>query len=169
MSTVAEQLRTAREAQKLSVHQLADITKIRTDHIRALEEGNFGVFSAPVYIRGFVRSCATLLKLDVPQVMAALDAELSQTEKFCEPPALSPAPHGPLDFLMLQLSKVNWRKGVTVLVAVALLAAIVSGYSAWRRHKTADPLAGLKPAVYEPTQDVAGDTLPLPTAAPRKP
>src|SRR5215467_11453204 len=80
MSTVAEQLRAAREAQKLTVQELAEITKIRTDHIRALEEGNFNVFSAPVYIRGFVRTCSTLLKLDVPQVMSTLERELGQTE-----------------------------------------------------------------------------------------
>jgi len=78
MSTVAEQLRKGREAQNLSVQQLAEITKIRSDHIRALEEGNFDVFSAPVYIRGFVRTCSTLLKLNVPQVMAALDEELCE-------------------------------------------------------------------------------------------
>ena len=57
MSTVAEQLRQAREAQKLTIQELAEITKIRSDHIRALEEGNFNVFPAPVYIRGFVRTC----------------------------------------------------------------------------------------------------------------
>lgn len=169
MSTVAEQLRTAREAQKLTVHQVAELTKIRTDHIRALEEGNFGLFSAPVYIRGFVRACASVVKLDVPAIMAALDAELGQTEKFREPPALLPAPHGPLDFLMLQLSKVSWRKVLTALGAIVLLATLVSGYSAWRRHKVADPLAGLKPAFYEPTPDVSGDMLPLPPASPPKP
>ena len=82
MSTVAEQLRQARELRHLTVEQVAEITKIRTDHLRALEEGNFSVFSAPVYIRGFVRSLSTLLKLDVPQVMAALDSELRQTQEF---------------------------------------------------------------------------------------
>ncbi len=61
MSTVAEQLRQAREARNLTEQQIVEITKIRTDHLRALEEGNFDVFSAPVYIRGFVRSYATLL------------------------------------------------------------------------------------------------------------
>ena len=71
MPTVAEQLRAGREARKLTIPQVAEATKIRTDHIRALEEGNFNVFSAPVYIRGFVRNYATQLKLDVPQVMAA--------------------------------------------------------------------------------------------------
>src|SRR3989304_4790689 len=95
MPTVAEQLRASREAQHLTVHQVADVTKIRTDHLRALEEGNFDVFTAPVYIKGFTRSYATLLKLDVPRVMAQLDAELAETEKFSEPPNLTPHPPPP--------------------------------------------------------------------------
>ncbi len=36
MSTVAEQLRAGREARMLTVEQVAELTKIRTDHIRAL-------------------------------------------------------------------------------------------------------------------------------------
>src|SRR5512144_613768 len=112
MSTVAEQLRHAREARNLTVQEVADITKIRTDHLRALEEGNYDVFSAPVYIRGFVRTLAGLLKLDVPKTMAALEAELKGTEKFSEPPPLSNEPRGVLDFLMLQLSKVDWRRSL---------------------------------------------------------
>src|SRR5436309_5240934 len=104
MPTVSEQLRQARETQKLTVHQVAEVTKIRTDHLRALEEGNYDVFSAPVYIKGFVRSYATLVKLDVPPLMAALEAELSQTARHSEPPPLSDNPRGVLDFIMLQLS-----------------------------------------------------------------
>src|SRR5262245_6048245 len=124
MPTVAEQLRQAREAKNLTVHQVAETTKIRTDHIRALEEGNFDMFTAPVYIRGFVRTYATLLKLNVPQVMAALDAELGATAKFSEPPPLSTQSRSPLDFFMLQLSKVDWRKGALGLGAVAAIAII---------------------------------------------
>ena len=41
MVTVSEQLRRARESQKLDIHQVAEITKIKTDHIRALEAGDF--------------------------------------------------------------------------------------------------------------------------------
>jgi len=162
MSTVAEQLRQAREARHLTVEQVAEITKIRTDHLRALEEGNFNVFSAPVYIRGFVRSLSTLLKLDVPKMMAALDAELGKTPQFAEPPPLTTQPNGFLDFFMLQLSRVDWQKGVWVLgvaivVASALLVIVVS-----RNSRKADPLKGLKPAVYQPAHSNAGDTLPLP-------
>jgi len=104
MSTVAEQLRVAREARKLTIQQVADVTKIRTDLIRALEEGNFDLFSAPIYIRGSVKNYATLLKLDVPQIMAVLADELGRTEKFSEPPPLTEVSNTPLDRLMFLLS-----------------------------------------------------------------
>ena len=100
MPTVAEQLRAAREAKKLTVQQVADATKIRTDHVRALDDGNFSVFSAPIYIRGSVKNYATLLKLDVPQIMDVLAAELKGTEKFSEPPPLVEESAKPLDHAM---------------------------------------------------------------------
>ena len=165
MSIVAEQLRQAREAKKLTVEQVVEITKIRTDHLRALEAGNFDVFSAPVYIRGFVRTYSNLLKLDVPQVMSALDVELAQTTKFAEPPPLVEHPGGVLDFLMLQLSKVDWRKGLIGLGAVVALVVVVSSYVSWRQH---DPLKSLKPGLYQSTQNLSGETLPLPAPAPRR-
>lgn len=168
MSTVADQLRQAREAKKLTVNQVADATKIRTDHIRALEDGNYEMFSAPVYVRGSVRSYAALLKLDVPQVMAALNAELGETSKFRESPSRSGGGRGPLDWVMLQLSKVNWHKAPAVLGAVLLLCALVFVYLSWRHSKTADTLKGLKPGVYRPARTPSGDTLPLPPAAPRR-
>ena len=162
MSAVAEQLRQAREACHLSVEQVADVTKMRTDHLRALEEGDYGVFSAPVYIRGFVRGVANLYKMDVPKVMAALEAELGQNRKFAEPPPLTDGPRGVLDFVMLQLSRVDWRRGaVGAGVALALLVVVLAVMS-WRHYRNADPLKGLKPALYQPTQHVSGETLPLP-------
>jgi cytoskeletal protein RodZ len=164
MSTVAEQLHQAREARQLTVEQVAEITKIRGDHLRALEQGNFDVFSAPVYIRGFVRTYSTLLKLDVPQVMAALDGELGQTKKFAEPPPLSDHPRGAVDFLMLQLSKIDWQKGVLVLAGVTLVLAGTLGYMAWRHHQNSDPLKGLKPGIYRASGHSSVETLPLPPA-----
>jgi cytoskeletal protein RodZ len=164
MPTVAEQLRTAREARKLTIYQVAETTKIRTDHIRALEDGNFDIFVAPVYIRGFVRTYATLLKLDVPQVMSALENELALTEKFSEPPPLSMEP----DFLMLLLSRLNWRKAGLVLGAVVLAGLVFGVYALWRHFHTRDPLAGLPPAVYQSGANDSGETLPLTNAATRR-
>ena len=163
MATVAEQLHLGREAKSLTIYQVAEVTKIRTDHIRALEEGNFDVFSAPVYIRGFVRSYASLLKLDVAEVMEALDAELGQTEKFRDPPPLTEEPNGALDFVTLQLSKLNLRVALIGLAILGGVVLIMSAIVVWRHHQKADPLANLQPGVYHPVQaSQSGETLPLP-------
>jgi cytoskeletal protein RodZ len=163
MPTVAEQLRQAREAKSLTVEQVAEITKVRTDHIRAVEQGNYDVFSAPVYIRGFVRTYSGLLKLDVAQVLAALDTELGRTTKFAEPPPLAQRPRSVVDFAMLQLSQVDWRKWAIALGAVAVLLAVVWAVIAWRHHNS---LKGTKPGMYQSTGGASGDTLPLPAPPP---
>ena len=164
MSRVSEQLQQAREAKQLSVEQVAEITKIRTDHLRALEAGNFNVFSAPVYIKGFVRTYSTLLKLDVPRVMAELDGELGQTQKFAEPPPLSDHPRGTVDFLMLQLSRIDWQKSAVILGAAVVVLAVLLSYLTYHHYHTADPLKNLKPGVYQPPSRNPGETLPLPPA-----
>jgi cytoskeletal protein RodZ len=166
MSTVSEQLHIAREAQKLSVYQVAEVTKIRTDHIRALEEGNFNVFSAPVYIKGFVRTYAGLLKLDVQRIMVLLDDELSQTEKFRELPPLTEQSKGILNFVTLQLSKLNRRTARAAIIAIASVLALILVLFLWRHHQTADPLANLTPGTFQPVQ--SGETMPLPTPTPHK-
>jgi cytoskeletal protein RodZ len=162
MATVADQLQTAREARHLKIEQVADITKIRSDHIRALEEGNFEVFSAPVYIRGFVRTYATLLKLNVPQVMTALDSELGQTKKFAEPPALSQPANGPLDKVMLWLSKLDVRRTLILVGVVLAMVLITLGSNAWRKARMGRSSAERKPLIYESTGKSSGEKLTVP-------
>ena len=168
MPSVAEQLRAAREARQITVNQVAETTKIRTDHIRALEEGNYNLFVAPVYIRGFIRTYATLLKLDVAKLMTEVEGELNRTEKFREPPAFTGPPKGALDFVMLQLSKLNLRKGVAVLGALVLLGAVLFGYWVWKQVQTRDPLKNLPAAEFRSGNSNRQDKLPLPAPVPRR-
>ncbi len=160
MPTVAEQLRVAREAKKLTIEELAETTKIRSDHLRALEEGNFNVFSAPIYIRGTVRIYSNALKLDTRAVVAALDAELGRTERFSVPPPLTDQKKTILDTITLVLAKLNWKLGLAGLGII--IAVLVVGMSlwTWHHHKKSDPVKTLPPAVYRPA--TSGDTLPLP-------
>ena len=160
MSTVAEQLRAAREAQKLTVQQVADVTKMRTDHVRALEEGKFNAFSAPVYIRGSVKIYAKFLKLAEEPLLAALAAELKGTEKFSEPPPLSDSKKTFVDHITLLLAKVNWKVGVALFALISLALIFGVSFWAWEHHKKSDPLKNLPPAVYQPAG--SDDTLPLP-------
>ena len=154
MSNVGDQLRAAREACKLDIHRAAEATKIRTDYLSALEAGDFRPFVAPVYIRGFVRTYATLLKLDVAAVMAELERELAGNEKFREPPSLTDRKRSPLDFFMLQFSKLNWRRTKVAMIVLPVLVLLVVLLLAWHHFATEDPLAGLKPPVYQSTQPV---------------
>jgi cytoskeletal protein RodZ len=160
MSSVAEQLRTAREAKNLTIEQVADLTKIRTDYVRALEEGDFAAFSAPIYIRGSVRSYATLLKMDVNGILGALNVELKGTQKFSEPPPLVEQKKTLVDTFTLVLAKLNWRAGFLVVVAVVVIGGIVGGWMTWRHHKRSDPLKDVAPVIYQPAS--SGDTLALP-------
>ncbi len=160
MSTVAEQLREAREARNLTIDQVADMTKIRTDHVRALEEGNFGAFSATIYIRGSVKNYSNLLKLDVQQMLALLDTELKGTEKFSEPPPLTDQKKGVVDQIALLVAKLNWKMGFAGVGIIFLAIVMVAAALAWKHHRRSDPLKNLPPAVYQPSG--GGDTLPLP-------
>jgi len=162
MSTVAEQLRHARETLKLDVHQVAESTKLKTDQIRALESGDYDYFSATVYLRGSVRTYANLLKLDAPTLITQLDAELVSTKKFADEARVPERKKGGIDAVILLLSRLNWG----IAAAIILLAVIALGANASCRaiknRKSSDPLKKLGTGMYQPAEP-SGDTLPLPT------
>lgn len=162
MPTVPEQLRQARETRKLTVSQVAETTKIRSDYITALETGDYGVFSAPVYVRGFARTYSNLLKLDTAAILAQLDQELRQTEKLSEAPKLTPAGGGITDRIMLFITRMELRKsGLAILVLAVVLGAMVL-FMVVQRQRTRDPLEGLGQITYQQTnQPFVNDTLPL--------
>ncbi len=161
MPTVGEQLRAARQMQNLEIHQVADWTKIRSDHIRALEQGNYSVFSAPVYIRGFVRTYATLLKLDAPQILQQLSHELADFGQ--QEPALSQPASGALDDAMFHFSKFVRRLALPAVGLLLIVTVAVVSYFVWLHYQHKDPLEGLGPGLYQapPTSE----TLPLPKPA----
>ena len=160
MSTVAEQLRQAREAKSLTVEQVAEMTKLRTDHVRALEEGRFNVFSATIYIRGSVKAYAKAMKLDEKTLLDTLTDELGRTEKFSGLPPLVETKTTFLDTLILLFAKLNWKVGFAGVILIIVVVVAGMSFWAWRHHQKSDPLKNLPPAVYSPAN--SGDTLPLP-------
>ncbi len=65
-----KQFTIAREALGLSIKNVSEKIKIREDYIRDIENNVFDFALPNVYIRGFIRNYARLLKLDVDEVMA---------------------------------------------------------------------------------------------------
>jgi hypothetical protein len=151
------------------MQQVVEITKIRTDHLRALEAGNYDVFSAPVYIRGFVRGYAKLLKLDVPQSHGGAGSRAGgQTTKFAEPPPLAERPGTFARFPHCCTSR-RW------IGERALIGLGRDDRSWWLvdlglgRLAASQPPEGLESRrCIAPRQDTSGDTLPLPAPTPKR-
>jgi cytoskeletal protein RodZ len=165
MGTVGEKLRQARERSGRSIREMSDVTKIRSDHLEALESGKYNAFSAPIYIRGFVRSYAGALKLNVREIVSELDAELSQNSRFKEPPPLSGESKGLVDYVTRQLSKINWTVALPLVLLALLLLVAVFSYRFYRHSQSTDPLKNLGPGLYQ--GGPAGETLPIPLSTNR--
>lgn len=125
--TPGQALAARRVERGLSIEQVAASTRIRAEHLRALEADELDRFPAPVYARGYLRTYATYLGLDAQDLLASL-------------PPNSKAPG-----LALGLEK-DWRQPRVVLTTSAaaaaglvLLAGMFTGY-AWRQV-TADQRA----------------------------
>jgi flagellar biosynthesis protein FlhG len=61
-------LRKIRESQGVELTEIAARTKISLTHLNAIEEERYADLPAVVYVRGFIREIAKLLKLDPAQV-----------------------------------------------------------------------------------------------------
>jgi len=65
-------LQQSRKALGLSLHDVAERTKVRSSLLQDIEEQRFGFLPAPVYLRGFLREFARMV--NVPDANALIDA-----------------------------------------------------------------------------------------------
>ena len=79
-------LRERREERGYDVDRVERDTRISRGYIEALERDQFDVLPAPVYARGFVRSYARYLGLEVEEALARMPSDLPK------PPGLEPLP-----------------------------------------------------------------------------
>lgn len=73
--TIGQQLRLAREAQKLTLDQVAGATLMRERYLRALEEDNFAALPSLAQARGFLRAYAAHLKLDPEPLLGQFEGK----------------------------------------------------------------------------------------------
>ncbi len=78
MKNTGTLLKEAREKQGLSISEVSMSTKINPKVLNAIEAGNESQLPAKTFLKGFVRSYATYLKLDVDTVMTSLQQDLGE-------------------------------------------------------------------------------------------
>ena len=72
--TIGQALAAKRGERGLTIEQAAAATRIRADHLRALEADSFDRFAAPVYAKGYLRTYATYLDLDAEDLLRQVPA-----------------------------------------------------------------------------------------------
>jgi cytoskeletal protein RodZ len=116
MPELGEILRQAREAKGLSLAQVEKAIKIRSTYLQALEDGQYELLPAAVYIKGFLKNYAQFLGLDPQEVLSLYQAPGVTTAAPFVPPMLNE----PLEPASLRRW---WRVGLLLLTIAALVIA----------------------------------------------
>lgn len=107
----------ARQDQNLSVADVARQLKLSVHQVEALEAGQHDKLPGPVFVRGFIRNYARLLKLDPERLMDSVARSMPQEEPR---PAAPPSQEIPFPGVAPR----RWPK-YAVALAVALIALAV--------------------------------------------
>src|SRR5581483_5797725 len=90
MKRTGSLLKEKREAAKLSLSEVALATKINPKILTAIEEGDETRLPAKTFLRGFVRSYAQYLRMDVDEVLRIYQEEVGASAPVARPAAPAP-------------------------------------------------------------------------------
>lgn len=159
-TTVGGQLRAAREAQGLSLGEIAERTRIPTRHLTALENDDHQGLPAATYSSGFVKTYARLLGLDGQELAQQFRGELTHAA----PRIAYQEVYQPADPARTPSRGLVW-------VSLLAVVALVLGFLYWRGMRSEDPVAVASAPPAEapapaPAQPVATPQAPAATPAP---
>ncbi len=136
---LGQQLRAAREAQDLTLDEVAQVTRIRAKFLTAFETGHYEDLPGVVQARGFLRNYARFLRLDEEATVALFDRALasSTTRPQWKPRGEPTRPVSPAVPLVVEPppdegepqiahSSVSRGRGRRLAVLVGILAGIVA-------------------------------------------
>lgn len=113
-------LREARERQSLDIDEVAERLHLQPAQVRALEEDDYGHFSAPIFVSGYLRNYARMLGLDPEPLVDAYERQGVE-----EPPILSELTAKMPATRRRSMSTETWA-GLMVVAALAVLALLWS-------------------------------------------
>ncbi|NKF24704.1 helix-turn-helix domain-containing protein [Solimonas marina] len=124
-------IREARQAQHLSVDDLAAHTKLARTTVEALERDDFGALLEPVYVRGYYRKCAKVLGIDEKAMLDEYASRVAQR-----------VPQAPAKLRLASGTDLgsNSRLPMTMGVLLVLVAIVVCGFIWWLRGTTTGAL-----------------------------
>jgi cytoskeleton protein RodZ len=110
-------LSAARQAQGLATGDVARRLKLSVGQVEALEAGRYHDLPGPIFVRGFIRNYAKLLKVDAEELLQAAGDTLPQPVPRPEAP---PSPDIPFP----ASTKRSWSRPAAVIVVIVGLLAV---------------------------------------------
>jgi len=78
-TTVSQILIEERQQRRISVEEMAKLTRIRLEYLQALEEGKFELLPPAVFVKGYIKSYSRLLGLDAEPLIALLRRDFKES------------------------------------------------------------------------------------------
>ncbi len=122
---IGTHLRDARERRGLSLHQIAQSTKLSTATLRHIEENEFSRLPGGIFVKGYLRACASAVGVDPEEVVEAFVAQLPQ--------AAAPDQMSRLAARLERRRTAGRRHSALATVAVLFLA--FAAIAAWYAHQ----------------------------------
>lgn len=160
-ATVGEQLRAAREAQGITLEDIAARTRIPTRHLESLELSEWGRLPAPTYTIGFAKSYAGVVGLDRGEIGEALRTEMGGGALAARPEAQVFEPADPARVMP------RWLVIAALLALVVVAAAFLylrdRNLQGGEEVTAAEPAATPQPAAQQPAAAPAQKSAATPT------
>jgi cytoskeleton protein RodZ len=164
VSALGEEFRSAREARSLSLSDVAERLHIRSVYLAAIEDEDWHVIGAPVYVRGFMRTYARFLGLDPEAAVARFAAAV---------PAGTPAPAAPRQAASANPAekraageRSSPSLAAVLSIVVAVLVVLFVGYEFYQYKAGAPAAAPVADASAAPDVSVAPPAAGSDTPAP---
>jgi len=136
-------LRRQRELREITLREIADVTKISSRYLEALEQDRFDILPAPVFAKGFLREYAKFVGLDPDDVVNTYLIALQGEPDPNAPPEQPRRPRREFDWS----SALLLIGGVAILVAIVAIAAFYVERKRSRAQTELPPIAAPPPAV----------------------
>ena len=148
--TLGEEFRAAREARGLTLSDVAEQIHIRSVYLAGIESEDWTSIGAPVYVRGFIRTYARFLALDVERAV--------QIYNECSPSSPMPPPMPDYGVVNDERSGPSPWIWLGAAVAVALLAFV--GYEFFLLQVAPRAAVTMVPAQPSPSPEVSSKLVP---------
>lgn len=129
--TIGEILREERQRHRLSIEKLAQKTCIKVKYLRALESNRFDQLPAATFVKGYIKTYASVFGFDHQSLIAVLRRDFKESAK---------GKLVPREFIKPVLKKCQfWSSASFVVLGLAMIFLTLIGYVGFQWYQLTQP------------------------------